>query len=197
MKTKIATIAVLCASIALLTAQAAPLQKGKEKEKGKKAADQPPLPKHAVCVVMPTEGNQCKGVVHFDVAKPKKVKVTAKISGLKPNAKHAIHIHEFGDTTDFSGKSAGGHFNPTDKPHGLPPNEDRHAGDLGNLTADENGEATYELVVDNISIARRNNGIIGRAIVVHALEDDGGQPTGNAGARIGFGVIGIANKEAK
>lgn len=186
MKTKIATLAVLCASMALLTTHAA------EGKKKKGDAKQTPLPKHAVCVVMPTEGNACKGVVRFD-AENMKIKVTAKISGLTPNAKHAIHIHEFGDTTDLSGKSAGGHYNPTDKPHGLPPNEDRHAGDLGNLTADDKGEATYELVVDNISIARRNNGIIGRAIVVHAMEDDGGQPTGNAGGRIGFGVIGIAN----
>jgi Cu-Zn family superoxide dismutase len=192
MKTKIATFAVLCASIALLTVHAAD-EKPKKKKAAAKAENQVPLPKHAVCVVMPTEGNTCKGVVRFDVMQPKKVKVTAKLSGLKPNAKHAIHVHEFGDTTDLSGKSAGGHYNPEGKPHGLPPNEDRHAGDLGNLQADADGNATYELVVDNISIARRNNGIIGRAIVVHADPDDGGQPVGNAGARIGFGVIGVAS----
>lgn len=186
MKMKIAAFAVLCTSIALLTAQ------GQDAAKPKKGGAKVPLPKNAVCVVMPTEGNQCKGIVRFKAVKGMKVKVTAEISGLKPNAKHAIHVHEFGDTTDFSGKSAGGHFNPEGKKHGLPPEADRHAGDLGNLQANDKGEATYELTVDNISIARRNDGVIGRAIVVHAMEDDGGQPTGNAGARIGFGVIGIA-----
>ena len=52
--------------------------------------------------------------------------------------------------------------------------------------------ATLKITVDNISIAGEKNPIIGRAIVIHAKVDDGGQPTGNAGARQGFGVIGIA-----
>lgn len=154
------------------------------------AADTPA--ESAICVVVPTEGSDCQGVVMFQEEGDGKVKVTASISGLTPNEKHAIHIHEFGDITDLSGKSAGGHFNPDKTPHGLPPAAKRHAGDLGNLQADAKGKATYELVVDNISIADKN-AILGRAIVVHALPDDGGQPTGNAGARIGFGVIGIAN----
>lgn len=147
----------------------------------------------AVCVVSPTSGNKCAGVVRFMAMKDGKVKVTAMISGLTANAKHAIHIHQFGDTTDLSGKSAGGHFNPDGHPHGLPPNKERHAGDLGNLMADGEGKAKFELTVSNISIDGAKNGILGRAIVVHAKPDDGGQPTGNAGARIGFGVIGIAN----
>lgn len=149
--------------------------------------------KMAVCVVQPTEGNKCHGRVYFKQMADGKVKVTAKMSGLKPKQKHAIHIHEFGDVTDLSGKSAGGHYNPEQLPHGLPPAEKRHAGDLGNLSADADGQATYSLTVKNISIAGRKNPILGRAIVVHAGEDDGGQPTGNAGARIGVGVIGIAN----
>ncbi len=146
----------------------------------------------AICVVQPTEGNKCHGTVYFEAVEGGKVKVTAKISGLKPNQKHAIHIHEFGDVTDLSGKSAGGHYNPDQLPHGLPPAEKRHAGDLGNLTANADGQAEYSLTVNNISIGGHKNPILGRAIVVHADEDDGGQPTGNAGARIGFGVIGVA-----
>lgn len=146
----------------------------------------------AICVVQPTEGNKCHGTVHFEDIGGGKVKVTSKISGLEPNRKHAIHIHEFGDVTDLSGKSAGGHYNPEGLPHGLPPAAKRHAGDLGNLAANDDGEASYVLTVKNISIAGDKNPILGRAIVVHADEDDGGQPTGNAGARIGVGVIGIA-----
>lgn len=148
--------------------------------------------KKAVCVVQPTEGNKCHGSVHFEALEGGKVKITAKIAGLKPNQKHAIHIHEFGDVSDLSGKSAGGHFNPDKTDHGLPPSEKRHAGDLGNLEADGDGNADYSLTVSNISIAGPRHAILGRAIVVHADPDDGGQPTGNAGARIAFGVIGVA-----
>ncbi len=148
--------------------------------------------KKAICIVLPTEGNKCKGSVHFEALEGGKVKVTAKISGLKPNQKHAIHVHEFGDVSDLSGKSAGGHYNPDKLDHGLPPNEKRHAGDLGNLEANAEGNAEYSLTVDNISIGGAKNAILGRAIVVHADPDDGGQPTGNAGARIGVGVIGVA-----
>ena len=146
----------------------------------------------AVCVVQPTKGNKTAGVVRFKDVGDGRVAVEAKITGLTPNRKHAIHIHEYGDTTDLSGKSAGGHYNPGRKPHGLPPDANRHAGDLGNLEADGDGNATLKITVDNISIAGEKNPIIGRAIVIHAKVDDGGQPTGNAGARQGFGVIGIA-----
>lgn len=149
----------------------------------------------AVCVVAPTQGNRCSGVVRFS-EKDGQVTVTATLSGLTANQEHAIHIHQFGDCTDLAGKSAGGHYNPKGLPHSLPPDPKRHAGDLGNLRADASGKATLTLVVKNITIAGLRNPIIGRGIVVHAKRDDGGQPTGNAGARIGCGVIGIA-KSAK
>lgn len=150
----------------------------------------------AVCQVRPTKGNQCRGVVIFQETRDGKIRVMARIRGLNPGKKHAIHIHQFGDCRDLAGKSAGGHYNPAEKPHGLPPAAERHAGDLGNLEADDNGMAKYTIVVDNISLGGENS-VLGRAIVVHALPDDGGQPTGNAGARIGCGVIGIANPEWK
>jgi Cu-Zn family superoxide dismutase len=85
--------------------------------------------------------------------------------------------------------SAGGHYNPEGKPHGLPTTEERHAGDLGNLTADASGHAHYEITVDNISLSTGRNPVLGKAVIVHAKPDDGGQPTGNAGARLGCGVI--------
>lgn len=150
----------------------------------------------AVCVVRPTKENKCRGNVTFTTTKDGKVKVTATIRNLNPNKKHAIHIHQFGDTRGLAGKSAGGHYNPESKPHGLPPNAERHAGDLGNLEANDEGIAKYSVIVDNISISGEN-GILGRAIVVHAEPDDGGQPTGNAGARVGYGVIGVRNAEWK
>ena len=152
-------------------------------------------PRHAVAVIMPTEGNAAHGVVKFS-QDGREVQVVAEIRGLDPGSKHGFHIHQFGDCTDLAGKSAGGHYNPKGLPHSLPPDPKRHAGDLGNLRADASGKATLTLVVKNITIAGLRNPIIGRGIVVHAKRDDGGQPTGNAGARIGCGVIGIA-KSAK
>lgn len=151
-------------------------------------------PAKAVCVVQPTQGNQCHGTVWFETLPDGQVKVTAAISGLNPNQKHAIHVHEFGDITSNDGTSLGGHYNPEHHEHGLPTQEMRHAGDLGNLTADAQGNADYTITVDNMTIMEKN-AILGRGIVVHAKMDDGGQPTGNAGPRIGVGVIGLAKSE--
>ena len=148
----------------------------------------------AVAVMVPTEGSTAHGVVRFHQADDG-VTVTADIAGLAPGSTHAIHVHQYGDITGIHGKSAGGHYNPTHHEHGLPDQEVRHAGDLGNLTADDAGNAHYEITVDNITLAGMHNPIIGRGVIVHAMIDDGGQPTGNAGPRIAMGVIGIAKSK--
>jgi Cu-Zn family superoxide dismutase len=75
----------------------------------------------------------------------------------------------------------------------LPDSENRHAGDLGNVQADDQGKAHYEITVTNISIMGAKNPILGRGLIIHAKVDDGSQPVGNAGARIACGVIGVAN----
>jgi Cu-Zn family superoxide dismutase len=148
--------------------------------------------KQAVAVVHATQGNKCHGTVQF-TQDGAKIKVVAHIQGLNPGQKHAIHVHQFGDCSAPDAVSAGGHYNPEGHQHGLPETAMRHAGDLGNLSADNEGKAHYEITVENISIAGVKNPIIGRAVIIHAKPDDGGQPVGNAGARIGCGVIGIAN----
>jgi Cu-Zn family superoxide dismutase len=139
--------------------------------------------------ILPTAGNTCHGKVQFIAEKDGTVRVIADLDGLTPNAQHAIHIHEVGDCSAPDAMSAKGHYNPDAKDHGLPPAEDRHAGDLGNLTADSHGHAHYEVTVTNISLTGTHNPVFGRAVIVHAKPDDGGQPTGNAGARLGCGVI--------
>jgi superoxide dismutase, Cu-Zn family len=146
-----------------------------------------------VAVLSPTEGNQASGVVRFEPGENGKVNVTANVSGLAPNSKHAIHIHQYGDLTSKDGKSAGDHYNPMGHQHGLPDKKLRHAGDFGNIEADASGNATLRLTVDNLSLAGRLSPIIGRAVVVHAKPDDGSQPSGNAGDRIAVGVIGVKN----
>ena len=141
-----------------------------------------------VCVLVPTAGNSVAGTVRFHVAEGMTV-ITARVSGLQPGGKHAFHIHEFGDQTAADGASAGGHFNPHGHDHGGPDSKIRHAGDLGNLSADGAGEAFAELRVADLPPAD----IVGRSVVIHAGQDDlVSQPAGNAGPRIAVGVIGWA-----
>jgi len=148
-------------------------------------------PNQAVAVLHPTAGQKCHGVVRFTEAGDS-VKVVADVEGLTPGQKHAFHIHQYGDCSSPDGMSAGGHYNPEGHQHGLPDAESRHAGDLGNLQADDQGKAHYEITVSNITIMGTKNPIIGRGVIVHAKVDDGSQPVGNAGGRIACGVIGIA-----
>jgi Cu-Zn family superoxide dismutase len=179
----------------LLLAISAPLLSMAE-ESADEAMDTAPVIVDAtelIAVLSPTEGNQTTGVVTFKPVEKGQVEIEAKLTGLPPNSKHAIHIHQYGDLTSKDGKSAGDHYNPMHHPHGLPETENRHAGDFGNLETDQNGNANFKLTVDNISLAGRLSPIIGRAVVVHAKPDDGSQPLGNAGDRIAVGVIGVRN----
>jgi len=146
---------------------------------------------NAICALAPTAGNRAAGTVRL-VASGGEVRVTGNVTGLNPNRQHAFHVHEFGDVSSADGSAAGSHYNPEGHPHGLPVASARHAGDFGNLRADDSGQASIDITVDNISLAGHHNPVVGRAIIVHANEDDGGQPTGNAGARIAQCVIGIA-----
>nr|MBD3621032.1 superoxide dismutase family protein [Sunxiuqinia sp.] len=146
----------------------------------------------AVCDLHPTGGNDVTGTVTFSQSGAGVV-VVADVEGLTPG-KHGFHIHQYGDCSSLDATSAGGHFNPDEKQHGAPAAEMRHVGDLGNLEADQNGRATYEQVDSSISL-NGDHSIIGRAIIVHAGEDDlTSQPTGNAGARVACGVIGISQE---
>ena len=153
---------------------------------------QPEITK-AIAVLHPTEGNAVRGTVTF-VKVEGGIRITAEVEGLTPG-KHGFHIHEYGDCSAPNGTSARGHFNPENVPHAGPDSPQRHVGDLGNLEADENGKAHYERVDKIISFSGPRS-IIGRAVIIHAKEDDmQSQPTGAAGARLACGVIGIANPQ--
>jgi len=144
---------------------------------------------YATCTLEPTQGHATRGTVTFTEMKDGSVKVVADLTGLVPAQQHAMHVHEKGDCSAPDASSAGSHYNPGGHDHGLPPGEPRHAGDLGNVTADANGAAHYELTITNVSVKGAKNPIDGRAVIVHAKPDDGGQPVGNAGGRIACGVI--------
>jgi Cu-Zn family superoxide dismutase len=146
----------------------------------------------AVAVMNPTEGSDTRGVVTFTRTETG-ISVVADMVGLEPGP-HGFHIHEFGDCSATDGTSAGGHFNPTGAEHAGPEDSERHVGDLGNITADEDSTAHHEIVDAHITFSGPNS-IIGRGVIVHADADDlTSQPTGAAGARVACGVVGIARQ---
>ena len=117
------------------------------------------------------------------------MQVTAEISGLSEGNK-GFHIHQYGDCTAANGTSAGGHFNPEGMDHAGPTDAIRHMGDMGNITANAQGNAMIDYVDKTIHI----NMILGRGVIVHNGEDDlSSQPSGAAGPRVACGVIGVAS----
>ena len=134
-----------------------------------------------------------KDVGHATFASVKggvKIQVTA--AGLSPG-KHGIHLHAVGkcDPPDF--KSAGAHFNPGEKHHGLQNPEGPHAGDLPNLSIGNNGKGKGAFTLKGVTLAEGKGSLLGpegAAIVIHAAPDDQKtDPAGNSGDRVACGVI--------
>jgi Cu-Zn family superoxide dismutase len=144
----------------------------------------------AVAVLQPIGDSGVKGIVHLEQTYAG-LRITGRITGLEPGL-HGFHVHEYGDLTDTdTGKSAGGHYNPLNMPHGRRSDRQRHVGDLGNIEADSQGVANIDLT-DPLANLNGPYSILGRALVVHKGEDHFTQPSGNAGPRVAFGVIGVA-----
>lgn len=144
-----------------------------------------------VVLLQATEGNAVHGTVLFSNVE-NGVRVEGHLEGVPPGI-HGFHIHQFGDCRSGDGKSAGGHFNPTNSAHGAPSDEIRHVGDLGNITANSDGIAHFDFVDTGISLSGEAN-ILGRGVILHEVADDlTSQPTGAAGSRLACGVIGIAS----
>jgi Cu-Zn family superoxide dismutase len=112
-----------------------------------------------------------------------------RVVGLTPG-KHGFHINEKADFSEGC-KSAGPIYNPFNKNHGGPNDEDRHVGDLGNITADGTGVAKGTIRSDLIKLTGRYS-VVNRSFIIHADEDD--LVTGNAGARIAGGKIVLADE---
>lgn len=123
---------------------------------------------------------------------PDGVLLTLAVKGL-PTGEHAFHVHAVGKCEPpFT--SAGGHFNPAGKKHGIMVAEGHHAGDMPNLHVPQGGELTVEVVNAAITLAKgKPNSVFdadGSAIVIHAGADDyKSDPAGAAGGRIACGVI--------
>jgi superoxide dismutase, Cu-Zn family len=144
----------------------------------------------ALAQLIPTKGSSVKGTVTFTKSAEGGLHVHAEIHGLTPG-EHGFHIHEYGVWSE-NGMSTGGHFNPKMAPHAGPESKKRHVGDMGNITANSNGNATLDLDDAYLSFHGVDS-ILGRGLVVHEKVDDlKSQPAGNAGARLAVGIIGVA-----
>ncbi len=156
----------------------------------------PPVPQPAVIpaakatIERRSGDKKIKGTVRF-IPQVDGVKVIAILEGLKPNGTHGFHVHEKGDCSAADASSAGGHFNPDGMPHADPSASEHHVGDMGNIQADKSGRAHIETLFKRLSLdPSHRNYIVGKAVVVHAKADDlKSQPAGDAGPRIGCGVI--------
>jgi Cu-Zn family superoxide dismutase len=122
---------------------------------------------------------------------PHGVLITLDLDGVPPGT-HAFHIHEVGKC-EPGFKSAGGHFNPTDKKHGALSAAGMHAGDLPNLNVPESGKLKVDVFATAVMLGKGNNSLFdadGSSLVIHAGPDDyKTDPAGDAGARLACGVV--------
>ncbi len=147
----------------------------------------------ASAIIAGLDGSGVSGTVTFRGLEDA-VRIRIRVEGLTPG-EHGFHVHEGTscgpDSTGTPGGAAGGHFNPLASPHGAPSAapSDRHAGDLGNIVANAEGVAAGT-VVDSVLTLSGPTSVIGHAVVVHSGQDDlTSQPSGDAGARVGCGVV--------
>ena len=121
------------------------------------------------------------------------VEVHIRVTNLEPGSEHGLHFHETGTCEPPTFESAGGHFNPTSKQHGLENPEGPHVGDMPNIRAGEDGVADTTFVKPNTLLRGDSTSLQrpgGIALVVHAGPDDmRTDPSGNAGSRIVCGVV--------
>jgi Cu-Zn family superoxide dismutase len=151
------------------------------------------LTAHAETAKAPLKDAAGKDVGTVDLVQtPHGVLLKLSLKGI-PAGEHAFHVHAVGKCEPpFT--SAGGHFNPGGKKHGMEAAEGAHAGDMPNLHVPASGELVVEIANPAISLVKgQPNSVFdadGSAIVVHAGVDDyKTDPTGNAGDRIACGII--------
>lgn len=147
----------------------------------------------AAAAIHPVGPGVTEGFAYFEEVEGG-LRVVVDVRGLEPG-RRGIHVHEHGSCAPGPdgepAGAAGGHFAPLGSPHGAPddPEGQRHVGDFGNLEVADDGTARLTFV-DEVATLTDQTGIVGRALVIHAEQDDlETQPTGDAGARVACGII--------
>ena len=148
----------------------------------------------AKAFLVDTLGKEVGQVTFTEVPGVAGVTVAIEISRGATTGQHGIHVHTTGQCAASDGfASAGAHYNPLGKKHGLFAADGPHAGDLEALTIDSNGHATFGAMTARFTLSAGPNSLLdedGSAVVLHALPDDQrSDPAGNSGARIACGVI--------
>ena len=139
--------------------------------------------------LQPTAGHEARGTVEFYLAQPT-LALNVELTGLEPG-NHGFHVHENGDCGGTDAAAAGSHLNPNGTPHGDPNDADQrhHAGDLGNVRAEDDGTVKQWLRSEDLQL-QGPAGVVGKTVVVHSGDDDlKSQPAGESGQPIACGVI--------
>lgn len=185
-----AKLVELCVSVLSLAFLAAGCSKETHPAESAKseAGTTPPVPAGGTIIeIVPRSSSSLSGTARFEPVDDG-LRVVVQVVDAPPG-EHGVHIHEVGNCTAEDASSAGEHYNPDGHDHGRPPDV-RHLGDFGNLTVADDGTGKLEIVVQGATLEPDHpHSFLGRSIIVHAAADDGSQPSGNAGGRIGCGVI--------
>ena len=165
----------------------------KQSDEAQTATDQPQEEEErtATATMEPASGSNVRGEVTFTDQGDGKVRFELSVENL-PAGEHAVHLHEHGDCSAEDASSAGGHWNPTMKPHGKRgEGNDFHKGDIDNMTVGDDGKGTLNLTIEGWSIGGPDStNIVGKSVIIHEKADDfTSQPSGNAGSRLSCGVI--------
>lgn len=146
---------------------------------------------NATAIMKDAKGNTI-GLATFTEDTGGLVHIKVNVKGLTPGM-HGIHIHNKGNCVEPSFTSAGEHYNPLGKEHGLNNSKGPHAGDLPNLKVDKNGTGYMNVTTDRVTLSSGTTTLFttnGTSLVIHADPDDQmTNPAGNSGARIACGVI--------